>query len=229
MTRSQTRLPRRTVQLLAGLFLYGVGIAFMVRGEIGAAPWDVLTQGISRHVPLSFGVITILTSVVVLLLWIPLRQRPGIGTLLNAVLVGPAADIGLLLIPTGQPLWVRVLFFVVGLTVLAAATGLYIGARFGPGPRDGLMTGLHQRTGWQIWIVRTGIEVTVVAVGWALGGNVGIGTVAFALLIGPMCQFFLRIFAIPGLPVPQVDAGVPTSIAGADGAPTGEIATGLRT
>lgn len=190
------RLPRRVAQLLIGLFLYGIGIAFMIRGEIGAAPWDVLSQGISLHVPLSFGVITILTSVVVLLLWLPLRQRYGIGTLLNALLVGPSADIGLLLIPTGQPLWLRVVFFITGLLVLSAATGLYIGGQFGPGPRDGLMTGLHTRTGWPIWIVRTGLEVVVVAVGWSLGGNVGIGTLAFALLVGPLCQYFMRIFAV---------------------------------
>lgn len=190
------RIPRRTAQLLIGLFLYGIGIAFMVRGEIGAAPWDVLSQGIAHHVPLSFGVITILISVVVLLLWLPLRQRYGIGTVLNALLVGPSADVGLLLIPTGQPLWLRIGFFIVGLLVLAAATGLYIGAHFGPGPRDGLMTGLHTRTGWPIWIVRTGIEIVVVVIGWFLGGNVGIGTLAFALLVGPLCQYFMRIFAI---------------------------------
>ncbi|WP_404439211.1 hypothetical protein LG322_07510 [Microbacterium aerolatum] len=199
------RLPRRITQLLVGLFLYGLGIAFMVRGEIGAAPWDVLSQGISRHVPLSFGVITILTSVVVLLLWLPLRQRYGVGTLLNALLVGPSADVGLLLIPVGQPLWLRIAFFVIGLLVLAAATGLYIGAHFGPGPRDGLMTGLHKRTGWPIWIVRTGIEIVVVAVGWSLGGNVGIGTLAFALLVGPLCQYFMRIFAIR-IPAPAKSA-----------------------
>ncbi|MGW8483725.1 membrane protein YczE [Microbacterium sp. NPDC055903] len=191
------RLPRRWAQLLVGLFLYGIGIAFIVRGEIGAAPWDVLTQGIATHVPLSFGVITILTSVVVLLLWIPLRQKPGIGTLLNALLVGPAADIGFAVIPQGQVLWVRVCFFVIGLVLLAAATGLYIGARFGPGPRDGLMTGLHRVTGWRIWIVRTALEVTVVVIGWLLGGDVGVGTLAFALLVGPLCQFFMRLFAVP--------------------------------
>ncbi|GGD78759.1 membrane protein YczE [Microbacterium murale] len=191
------RLPRRSVQLLVGLFLYGIGIAFMVRGQIGAAPWDVLSQGITRHVPLSFGVVTILISVVVLLLWIPLRQKLGIGTVLNALLVGPAADVGLWLIPADQPLWLRICFFVIGLFVLSAATGLYIGANFGPGPRDGLMTGLHTQTGWRIWIVRTGIEIVVVAVGWALGGNVGLGTVAFALLVGPLCQYFMRLFAIP--------------------------------
>lgn len=190
------RLPRRIAQLLVGLFLYGIGIAFIVRGEIGAAPWDVLSQGIALHVPLTFGTITILVSVVVLLLWLPLRQRFGIGTLLNALLVGPSADVGLLLIPMDQPLWLRICFFVIGLLVLAAATGLYIGAHFGPGPRDGLMTGLHRRTGWPIWIVRTGIEIVVVAVGWALGGNVGVGTLAFALLVGPLCQYFMRLFSV---------------------------------
>lgn len=197
------RLPRRSVQLLIGLFLYGIGIAFMVRGQIGAAPWDVLSQGITRHVPLSFGVVTILISIVVLLLWIPLRQRLGVGTVLNALLVGPSADVGLWLIPVDQPLWLRVCFFVIGLLVLSAATGLYIGANFGPGPRDGLMTGLHKQTGWRIWIVRTGIEIVVVAAGWALGGNVGVGTVAFALLVGPLCQYFMRVFAIPTRKLPE--------------------------
>lgn len=200
------RLPRRSVQLLVGLFLYGIGIAFMVRGQIGAAPWDVLSQGITHHVPLSFGVVTILISIVVLLLWIPLRQKLGVGTVLNALLVGPAADVGLALIPMDQPLWLRICFFAIGLLVLSAATGLYIGAQFGPGPRDGLMTGLHKQTGWRIWIVRTGIEIVVVAVGWALGGNVGIGTVAFALLVGPLCQYFMRVFAVATVPHPQKDA-----------------------
>ncbi|MFS0893707.1 YczE/YyaS/YitT family protein [Microbacterium sp. 179-I 3D3 NHS] len=202
------RMPRRVTQLLIGLFLYGIGIAFIVRGAIGAAPWDVLTQGIARQVPLSFGTITILVSIVVLLLWIPIRQRPGTGTVLNALLVGPSADVGFSVIPQTDVLWIRVVFFVIGLLVLSAATGLYIGAAFGPGPRDGLMTGLHRRTGWPIWVVRTGLEVTVVAAGWALGGNVGVGTVAFALLVGPLCQFFMRLFAIR-LPEPTDWVGPP--------------------
>lgn len=209
------RMPRRITQLLVGLFLYGIGISFIVRGTIGAAPWDVLAQGIARHVPLTFGVITILVSVVVLLLWIPIRQKPGVGTVLNALLVGPSADVGFLLIPETDVLWVRIAFFVIGLLVLSAATGLYIGAAFGPGPRDGLMTGLHRRTGWPIWVVRTGLEVTVVAIGWALGGNVGIGTVAFALLVGPLCQYFMRLFAIR---LPEGPRSVDP-----DSAPTGEI------
>lgn len=213
------KLLRRSAQLLIGLFLYGIGIAFIVRGALGAAPWDVLAQGIALHLPLSFGVITIIISGIVLLLWIPLRQRPGVGTVLNALLVGPSADVGFLLIPTTDVLWVQICFFVIGLTVLAAATGLYIGASFGPGPRDGLMTGLHARTGLPIWAVRTAIEVTVVILGWMLGGNLGLATAAFALLIGPMCQFFIRIFAIRlQHPTPlTVDADLPTE--------TGEIRT----
>ncbi|WP_198411722.1 MULTISPECIES: hypothetical protein [Cryobacterium] len=189
-------MTRRLAQLLIGLFLYGLGIALIVRGEIGVAPWDVLTQGISGRTGLGFGLVTILISGVVLLLWIPLRQKPGVGTILNALLVGPAADVGLWLIPTGLDLWVRIILFAAGLLVLAIATGLYIGAHFGPGPRDGLMTGLHKRTGWRIWIVRTGIEVTVLSIGWALGGNVGIGTVLFALLVGPLCHWTIPFFAI---------------------------------
>ena len=205
MTPPGRRLPRRIAQLLIGLFLYGVGIAFILRGEIGSAPWDVLSQGVTRHVPLSFGLVTILISILVLLLWLPLRQRYGIGTLANALLVGPSADVGLMLIPEGQPLWLRIIFFAAGLLILAMATGLYIGAHFGPGPRDGLMTGLHRRTGWPIWIVRTGLEVTVVVLGWLLGGVAGVGTVVFALAVGPLCQFFLRIF---DLKMPDASAPV---------------------
>ena len=178
------------------MFLYGLGIALIVRGELGVAPWDVLTQGIAKQTGLGFGLITVIMSGVVLLLWIPIRQRPGFGTVMNALLVGPAADVGLWLIPAGLDLWVRIVLLASGIVVLAAATGLYIGAHFGPGPRDGLMTGLHRRTGWKIWIVRTGIELIVLAAGWLLGGNVGIGTVAFALLIGPLCGYTIPLFAI---------------------------------
>ncbi|MCD2441272.1 hypothetical protein LQ757_03170 [Agromyces sp. SYSU K20354] len=195
-TDSAPVLARRFVQLFAGLFLYGIGIALIVRGELGVAPWDVLTQGISKQTGLGFGLITVLTSGVVLLLWIPLRQRLGFGTVMNALLVGPSADVGLWLIPSGLDLWARIGLLAAGILVLGAATGLYIGAHFGPGPRDGLMTGLHRVTGWKIWIVRTGIEVIVLGAGWLLGGNVGIGTVAFALLIGPICGYAIPLFAI---------------------------------
>jgi uncharacterized membrane protein YczE len=189
-------LTRRLVQLYIGLFLYGMGIAMIVRGELGVAPWDVLTQGIAKQTGLNFGLITILTSGVVLLLWIPIRQKPGFGTVMNALLVGPAADVGLWLIPEGLDLWARIILLPAGIVVLAIATGLYIGGHFGPGPRDGLMTGLHRVTGWRIWIVRTGIEVTVLAIGWLLGGNVGIGTLLFALTIGPLCGWTIPLFAI---------------------------------
>ena len=183
---------RRLVQLYVGLFLYGIGIALIVRGELGVAPWDVLTQGIAKQTGLGFGLITILTSGVVLLLWIPIRQKPGFGTIMNALLVGPAADVGLWLIPAGLDLWLRIVLLASGILVLAAATGLYIGAHFGPGPRDGLMTGLSRRTGRSLRLVRTVIEVSALLVGWALGGVVGAGTVAFAALIGPGVQFAVQ-------------------------------------
>ena len=207
-------MTRRLIQLLIGLFLYGIGIALIVRAGIGVAPWDVLTQGIDNHTHLGFGLITILLSGVVLLLWIPIRQKPGAGTLLNAVLVGPAADVGLWLIPADLDLWARILLFAAGLLLIAVATGLYIGSHFGPGPRDGLMTGLHERTGWKIWIVRTGIEVIVLAIGWALGGNVGIGTALFAVLIGPLCQRTIPLFAIkrPVGAVSEADPALTTTL-----------------
>lgn len=187
---------RRTVQLLIGLLLYGIALALIVRAAIGVAPWDVLTQGISLKTGWGFGVITIVVGAVVLLFWIPLKQKPGIGTVLNVLLVGPAADLGLWLIPADLDLWVRIVLFPAGLFVLALATGLYIGARFGPGPRDGLMTGIHERTGWPIWVGRTGVELVVLAAGWILGGNVGVGTVLFALLVGPLCNITIPWFRI---------------------------------
>lgn len=189
-------LTRRIVQLLIGLFLYGMAIALMIRAAIGVSPWDVLAQGLSLHSGWAFGLITNVVGLAVLLLWIPLRQRPGLGTVLNVLLVGPSAQFGLWIIPQQTQLWAQILVFVAGLVLLAIATGLYIGAQLGPGPRDGLMTGLHARTGWPIWAVRTGIEIVVLAVGWVLGGNVGVGTLAEALLIGPLCALTIPFFAI---------------------------------
>lgn len=222
-------LARRLVQLFTGLFLYGIGIALIVRGELGVAPWDVLTQGIAKQTGWTFGIITIVTSAVVLLLWIPIRQKPGFGTVMNALLVGPFADVGLWLIPPGLDLWVRVLLLPAGIVVLAIATGLYIGAHFGPGPRDGLMTGLHRVTGWKIWIVRTGIEVIVLAAGWLLGGNVGIGTLAFALLIGPLCGYTIPLFAIKRsyrMPQPAAARAKASSTVDADApTPSGSVAS----
>jgi uncharacterized membrane protein YczE len=190
-------LTRRFVQLLVGLFLYGIAIAAIVRAEIGVGPWDVLTQGLVNQTGLSFGLLTNLIGAVVLLLWIPIRQKPGIGTLLNVLLVGPSAQLGLWLIPAPEPMTLRVPLFAAGLLLLAVATGLYIGARFGPGPRDGLMTGIHHRWGGKLWIIRTSIEVVVLAIGWVLGGNVGVGTLAFALLIGPLVGLILPRLVVP--------------------------------
>jgi len=188
---------RRVTQLLVGLFLYGIAIAMMVRAGIGVGPWDVLSQGISLRTGLAFGVVTNLVGLLVLLLWIPIRQRPGAGTVLNVLLVGTSAQVGLSVIPAMTELWAQALLFAGGLALLAVATGLYIGAGYGPGPRDGLMTGIHKRWGTPIWLVRTVIELTVLAIGWMLGGSVGIGTIAFALLIGPMCNVTIPLLRVP--------------------------------
>ncbi len=190
-------LTRRIAQLLIGLTLYGFAIAMMVRAGIGVSPWDVLTQGIATQTGIPFGWVTNIVGGLVLLLWIPIRQKPGIGTVLNVLLVGTAAQGGLMVLPELTVLWQQILLFAGGLTLLAIATGLYIGARFGPGPRDGLMTGIHNRWGFRIWIVRTVIELTVLAIGWLLGGNVGVGTIAFALLIGPMVNVTLPLLRVP--------------------------------
>ncbi|MCD9087940.1 hypothetical protein [Stenotrophomonas sp. SY1] len=184
----------RLAQLLAGLFLFGIASSLMIRAGIGIAPWDVLSQGISLRSGWSFGLVTNLVGAVVLLMWLPLRQKPGLGTVLNVLIIGPSAQLGLWLLPAVTGLFWQMLVFGAGLVLLAIATGLYIGARFGPGPRDGLMTGLHARTGWAIWRVRTLIEASALGVGWWLGGNVGLGTLAFALLIGPLCGLTLPLF-----------------------------------
>ena len=201
---TQLLLARRITQLAVGLFLYGYAIGMMVRAGIGVGPWDVLSQGISLHTGIPFGWVTNIVGALVLLLWIPLRQRPGIGTLLNVLLVGTSAQVGLWTIPAQHELWAQVLLFAGGLALLAVATGLYIGAGFGPGPRDGLMTGIHSRFGWKIWMVRTAIELSVLAVGWLLGGNVGIGTVAFAVLIGPMVNVTMPLLRVPVAAKPAV-------------------------
>lgn len=211
-TGSRLLWARRIVQLLIGLFLYGIAIALMVRAGIGVAPWDVLTQGFVVQTGLPFGLLTNLIGVVVLLLWIPIRERPGVGTVLNVLLIGPSAQLGLWLIPQQHEPWLQGLVFAAGLVLLAIATGLYIGARLGPGPRDGLMTGIHRRFGWRIWIVRTAIEVTVLAVGWLLGGQVGIGTLAFALLVGPLINLALPVLTVPEHP--RAAAAPPAAAAG---------------
>ena len=196
-------MTRRIAQLIVGLFLYGIAIALMVRAGIGVAPWDVLTLGIEKQTGLEFGLITFIVSLFVMLLWIPIRQKPGIGTVMNVLLVGPFAQVGLWVIPPIDGLVWEILVFASGLLILAIATGLYIGARFGPGPRDGLMTGIHNRWGWKIWIVRTSIEVVVLSIGWLLGGNVGFGTLAFALLIGPLVNITIPLLRVPLAEAPK--------------------------
>jgi uncharacterized membrane protein YczE len=146
------------------------------------------------HTGLSIGLLTNIVGVFVLLLWWPLRQKPGIGTILNIMLVGPGIELGLWILPTPEALWLRIAYFIIGMLLLALASGIYIGAKLGPGPRDGLMTGIHLRFGTPIWIGRTAVEVTVLAIGWLLGGNVGFGTIAFALFIGPLCGITLPLF-----------------------------------
>lgn len=190
---------RRISQLTAGLALYGFSIALFIRAGLGTAPWDILHQGVARLTGISTGVVIIVLSFLILLLWIPLRQRPGWGTLANAVLVGLFVDLSMPLIPRADGLLWQVLFLLGALVLNAVATACYISASFGPGARDGLMTGLARRTGWPLWRCRTLIEVTVVAIGWALGGVLGVGTVAYAFGIGPLVQWLMPVFAIPGV------------------------------
>lgn len=204
-------MTRRWVQLLLGLFLYGIAISVMIRAAVGLSPWDVLAQGISIHTGIPFGFVTNIVGGIVLLLWIPIRQRLGVGTVLNALLIGPSAEVGLWLIPEQTELWVRIPMFAAGLLLLAIATGMYIGARFGPGPRDGLMTGIHRKFGVRIWIVRTSIEVFVLIIGWILGGNVGFGTLAFALLIGPLVHLTMPILLVPAALTQPESPAVPST------------------
>jgi uncharacterized membrane protein YczE len=191
---------RRLLQLYIGLYLYGASMAAMVRANLGLDPWDVFHQGVTRHTGLSMGTVVIITGALVLLLWIPLRQRPGLGTVSNVVVIGLALDATLAVLPHPHPLALRVALLVAGVVANGVASGLYIGARLGPGPRDGLMTGFVRRlTGRRfvsIRTVRTSIEVTVLAIGWLLGGTVGLGTIAYALAIGPLAHVFIPLFAV---------------------------------
>jgi uncharacterized membrane protein YczE len=182
---------RRLLQLFVGLFLYGASLAFLLRAGLGLAPWDVLHQGLADRTGVTVGTMVIAVSFLVLLAWIPLRQRPGFGTIANALLVGVALDLTMLVLGevTSWP-W-RVGLLVAGVLVNALATALYIGALLGPGPRDGLMTGLVRRTGWSVRVVRTSLEAGVLAAGWLLGGTVGVGTVLYAVAIGPIVHVLL--------------------------------------
>ncbi len=234
MTRSSTtlfavgdRLVRRTVQLAVGLVLYAVSMALVVHAAVGSMPWDVLTQGLVRHLPLSFGEVTFVTGLVVLLCWIPLRQRPGAGTVANVVVISVLVDPFLTLLdrlPDALPLAATAAMVVGGVTLNGLATALYIGARMGPGPRDGLMTGLVRRSGRSVRLVRSSIEVTVVLTGWLLGGTAGPATVLYALAIGPLVHVLLPRFTVPLSPASEVRTGtaaVPPAASAAAAAASG--------
>lgn len=180
----------RFAQLIVGLLLYGFTMALMVQSGLGLDPWDVFHEGLTHHVPLSFGQVVIAVGAIVLLLWIPLRQRPGIGTVLNVLLIGLAADAGIALVAAPDEMWARVTLLVVGVVGNGLAGALYIGARLGAGPRDGVWVAIVERTHLSVRLVRTSIELTVLATGFLLGGTVGVGTAAYALAIGPLTQFF---------------------------------------
>ncbi|WP_433829396.1 YczE/YyaS/YitT family protein [Actinoplanes sp. CA-015351] len=189
---------RRVPQLFVGLFLYGVSMALMVESDLGLNPWDVFHQGLSEVTGISFGWIVLIVGVPVLLLWIPLRQRPGFGTIANLVVVGFSADAALYVLPMGEGIPAKVGYLVGGILLNGFATGLYIGSRMGPGPRDGLMTGLAARfPRLSLRVIRTGIELTVLVAGFLLGGTVGIGTIAYALAIGPLAHLFLPLLTVP--------------------------------
>ena len=191
------RLFRRVSQLFAGLILYGVSMALMIRSGLGLNPWDVFHQGLSETTGLSFGWVVILLGIPILLLWIPLRQRPGFGTVANLVVIGLVVDGALAVLPAAGSWTVRIGYLVAGIALNGVATGMYIGSNLGPGPRDGLMTGLASRfPRLSIRLVRTGIELAVLGAGFLLGGTVGLGTVLYALTIGPLVHVFLPIFTV---------------------------------
>ena len=193
---------RRLVQLFAGLLLYGVSLAFLLRAGLGLAPWDVLHQGLAERTGATVGTMVIAVSFLVLLAWIPLRQRPGFGTVANALLVGVSLDLTMLVLGDVESWPWRILLLVGGVLLNALATALYIGALLGPGPRDGLMTGLVRRTGRSVRVVRTTLEVGVLVTGWVLGGTVGIGTVLYAVAIGPIVHVLLPRLTVPTTPQP---------------------------
>ena len=215
------RLPRRLVQLYVGLTLYGVSMALIVRSALGNMPWDVLHQGLADRLGWSIGTVAIAVGALVLLGWIPLRQRPGLGTVSNVVVLGLALDATLAVLPVPSSLLPRIGLLVGGVLLNAVATAAYIGVHLGPGPRDGLMTGLVRRTGGSVRLVRTSIEVAVVAVGWLLGGTLGLGTVVYAAAIGPLVQLLL-----PRLSLPERSTG-PGPLVSPAGRPTPPVAVPL--
>jgi uncharacterized membrane protein YczE len=199
--RSAGNLIRRVPQLFLGLFLYGVSMAFMVESRLGLTSWDVFHQGVSKATGISFGTVVILTGIPLLLLWIPLRQRLGFGTIANLIVIGLVVDWALAVLTPGESPAMRITYLVVGIVLNGVATGLYIGSRLGPGPRDGLMTGIVGRfPKLSIRLVRTSIELLVLGTGFLLGGTVGIGTIAYALAIGPLAHVFIPIFTVRATP-----------------------------
>ncbi|WP_155374764.1 membrane protein YczE [Catellatospora vulcania] len=204
------RLPRRLFQLLIGLIGYGVSISLMLRAHLGNQPWDVLHQGVALRAGLSVGTVLIIVGAAVLLCWIPLRQRPGIGTIANIVVIGLVVDVANQLLPEPSHVLARWAFMIGGIVLCGFASGLYIGANLGPGPRDGLMTGLAART-WSLRGWRTLLEITVVAVGFALGGKAGLGTILYALAIGPLAQFFLPMLTVRSRTAAPAPAPAPAS------------------
>jgi uncharacterized membrane protein YczE len=190
--------PLVLLRLVVGLYLFGLGIAFQIRAGIGLAPWDVFGRGLANITGMSFGLATVLASAMILLLWIPLRQMPGLGTVFNALLIGPFVDLSLKFVPDASRWGIvsQVLWYLLGMSIIALGTGVYIGARLGPGPRDGLMTGSVKKFNKPVWIVRTVLEGGATLIGIALGGPVGIGTLMFVLGIGPLVQVSMRAFGL---------------------------------
>lgn len=198
MTSIDFPKPLVLVRLIIGLYLFGLGIAFQIRAALGLAPWDVFGQGLSNITGLSFGLATVLASAMILLLWIPLKQKPGLGTVFNALLIGPFVDLSLRFVPSAADWGIvgQIGGYVLGMAIIALGTGVYIGARLGPGPRDGLMTGSVKKFGKPVWIVRTVLEGGATLIGIALGGPVGLGTLLFVVGIGPMVQVSMRAFGL---------------------------------
>ena len=190
--------PLVLIRLIVGLYLFGLGIAFQIRATLGLAPWDVFGQGLANITGLSFGLATVLASALILLLWIPLKQKPGLGTIFNALLIGPFIDLSLRFVPSAADwgIFGQIGWYVLGMAIIALGTGIYIGARLGPGPRDGLMTGSVKKFGKPVWIVRTVLEGGATLIGLALGGPVGLGTLLFVIGIGPMVQVSMRAFGL---------------------------------
>ncbi|HVF73756.1 MAG TPA: hypothetical protein VM938_01800 [Acidimicrobiales bacterium] len=200
LTIPTTQRGRRFAQLLVGLTTFGVGLALMVRAELGLGPWEVLHQGLSERSGLTIGTAGILVGILVMLAWVPLRERPGVGTVLNVAVVGVVIDLTLVVVDDLSGTVLRWAILAVGIALVGSGTALYIGAGLGPGPRDGLMTGWSRRNGTSLRAVRTTVELGALAVGWALGGQVGPGTVLFAVAIGPLLQAVLGRVTIPAPP-----------------------------